>query len=259
VADAGHPLTAGGPAPSDTRYRRGGAGFLGVVVSDSAKLPIPNVGITIPELSFSVLTNEKGEFRLHDIPAGPHRILARRLGYGPADATIDFAAFQTIERQIVLGRTVVLGEVKVMATDRRLRDFEDHRKIGLGKFLDRAQLKEREGQTFQAVLSEIPSLQMVRGYGNYTWLATKRRTKGSMVKPSFEDINYHYANSACYSDIFVDGIRVYFGRDGEDLFNFNNYHPSQIEALEYYANRHETPSRYDTGRDCGALVLTLRR
>lgn len=232
--------------------------FAGVVLTDSTKQPIVNVEVTLPELNLSTTTNEKGEFRLRNIPAGNHRVVVRRLGFGPVDAKLDFLPYQTVERQIFLGKVETLGAVNIVTTDTRLRDFEESRRMGFGQYLDRSQMALKEGQSFNSVLREFRGLQLVRGMGSSAWLATSRPTRANRVAPDDYSAS-RGAVAACYSDVFVDGQRVYHGRDGEILFDPNSIAPDQIEALEFYSSRMQVPSRYMTGRDCGALVITMRR
>jgi len=232
--------------------------FAGIVLTDSTKQPIVNVEVTLPDLNLTTTTNDRGEFRLRNIPPGNHRVIARRLGFGPADARLDFLPYQTVERQIFLGKVETLGVVNIVTTDARLREFEESRKMGFGQYLDRSQMALKEGQSFGSVLREFRGLQMVRGMGSNAWLATSRPTRTNRVAPDEWSLK-RGAVAACYSDVFIDGQQVYHGRDGEILFDPNSIHPDQIETLEYYASRMQTPSRWMTGRDCGTLVITTRR
>jgi len=65
------------------------ATFTGSVV-DSVQRPIANAEVSLPGVSLSATTAENGTFRLAGIPAGIHRVIVRRIGYGQLDTLIIF-------------------------------------------------------------------------------------------------------------------------------------------------------------------------
>src|SRR3954470_6616380 len=135
------------PAVSSAQAR-GTAVFAGTVV-DSVLRPIPNAEVSFPGLSLVRTTNDKGEFRIQEIPSGGQHVIVRKIGFGQLDTTIVFRDSQTVERRVVLGRMVRLDSVVVVenkAVDRELADFEENRSKGFGRFLTRAQLEKMEGQ-----------------------------------------------------------------------------------------------------------------
>jgi hypothetical protein len=136
--------------PDDKRFARVdlvlergavGAVFQGVVVTDSTERPIAAAEVSIPEIGKTATTNEKGAFRVDGIPSGTHKIVIRRIGFGPAETTLSFSANQIVERRVVLGRVVTLEPVRVTETafERKMAEFEENRRIGLGHFYTRAQ------------------------------------------------------------------------------------------------------------------------
>jgi hypothetical protein len=251
-----------------------GAVFSGVVVGDSAQQSIAGADVSIPALGKGTLTDATGAFRLTDIPAGRHRVSVRHLGYTATDTTIDLETNQTLERRIVLARAVTLDTVvsRETAVSSALPEFEEHRKLGLGHFLTRAELAKMEGQSMSSVLWEIPGAQVVRGHSSQAWLMSKRSSRAGRF-PDQADADAG-APPGCYSQIYLDKTAVYAGRTHieragnpprsverlEPLFDLNQLTPSRVEAIEYFATPAETPMKYSgNNTGCGVLVIWTRR
>jgi hypothetical protein len=240
----------------------------GVILSEMDARPISDVEVAIPTLRKNTFSNDRGEYRLTDVPAGSHEVFARRLGYKQVQLTLAFEAGQTIERRVLMSRVVMLDTVAVRASprDQMMREFEDNRRLGLGKFWTRADLEKLEGVPMSGILSQINGSTVVRGRrGSYAWIVRSRGvlslggSTGTAIMPSEEERSLG-ARAACYATVWVDNVRVYSGRDQEPLFNLNSIQAADIEAMEFYASPAQTPARY-TGLNtvCGALVIWTRR
>jgi hypothetical protein len=67
------------------------------------------------------------------------------------------------------------------------------------------------------------------------------------------------APRGCYSQIYLDNVRVFSSDPGEALFNINSIPPSTIQGIEYYASREETPIQYASHRaECGTMLIWTR-
>ncbi len=268
--------------PADGRFartelmleRREGraATFTGTVVADSTNQPIQGAEVFLPELSKSTLTNDRGAFRLTDIPAGTHRVQVRRVGFGPADTPIEFGAGRTVERRIVLGRAVTLDSVIVEAAHRNvlLEDFEANRKLGLGHFLTRNEISKLEGGQLSGLLEGLPGLRLLRGIGSKAYILSpvapgSHGGTGVYAPEDFEKRDG--VKMACYAQVWLDGMlmnrQVAQGPRGERVtppFDVNTVPPTQIEAVEWYATPAQTPQKYGGfGSACGVLVIHTRR
>lgn len=151
-----------------------GAVFMGRVLMDSTQGPIAGAEITLSTATQTVVSNDAGEFRLSGVPPGQHRVLVRRLGYGPLDTTITFAPNQTVDRRIYLRRVVTLDSVTVTAERVVIASFEEHRTRGFGRFLTREQLAKQEGRMLTDVLRELEGARILQGIGNHAWLTSSR-------------------------------------------------------------------------------------
>jgi hypothetical protein len=223
--------------------------FAGFVVADSTHAPIANAQVAIGgKLGFS---NDKGEVRIREIPAGPQATRVRRLGYAPLDTTLAFIADETLRRTFELTPLTILDSVLVTARTRDIgmEDFEAHRKLGLGHFITRADLEKNNGRQLSDIVRQTtPSMIPVRMYDGKAYMMNRR--------------------TGCYSAVFVDGVVVYKGNSNKSnsdtsanpRFDINQLGVSAIEAVELFAGPAQIPAQYmGLNTDCGVVVIHTRR
>jgi hypothetical protein len=269
---------------------RAGAIFTGSVV-DSVQHPIANADVSLPGLSLNAVTKDDGTFRFTDIPAGIHRIIVRRIGYGLLDTLIIFAEGQTVARRITLGRIVMLDSVLVVdakTTDPAMAAFEANRARGFGSFLTRTELDKKEGQTLGSVMQQLSGLDVVRGSSGQAWVTGKRAPMSRCPPTSTRNVNAAAAIAAqaetdrclrserlyyvpedyesrqnmkrtCYSVVYLDRSLMNAGRPTPP-FDLNTLTPDRLEAIEWYADAAQVPPQYNA-RDsgCGVAVLHTHR
>ncbi|MEX2179262.1 MAG: carboxypeptidase regulatory-like domain-containing protein [Gemmatimonadaceae bacterium] len=221
-----------------------GATLVGAVLSDVNAQPFADVEVAIPALDRNAFTNDQGQYRLAEIPAGTHLVVVRRIGYRAVTDSISFAAHQTIERTFELGRVQLLDTIAVTAP--LDRDFEAHRRLGLGRFYTRADMEKMEQRTTSAVLAQMLGIRIQVGTGKIAWVTTSRGRDRPDSPP------------ACYSNVYLGRLQVYSGRPEEPRFDVNSIRTADIEAIEYYASPMQVPLKYATGAECGVLVIHLR-
>lgn len=247
------------------------AGLVGVVVQDSTEQPIPSAEVSFPELGKSVLSDAKGQFRIAGIPVGEQRLQVRRVGYGAAEAKITFAAGQTLFRRVVLGRAVTLEAVNVNAMGVSVLSFDEHKRIGLGHFLDSAEIAKFNGMQMTSMLSSIPGVQVVQGRAaGYVMGRRAMPPRAACTSPDcLRSAGYYVADRGeygipigCYSLVYVDGLLMNGQREPTEPFDVNTVAPDRVAAIEYYAGPSETPPEYSRmGTKCGVLVIwtTLKK
>lgn len=249
---------------------RGGApvaALTGVVVSDSSQRPLTDAEVAIPALGLSTRSNARGEFKLSEVPAGTHEVVARRVGYGAMTVPITFVANDEEERRLVLRPLTVLDSVEVVATraDRALLEFLEHRKLGLGHFIGREELDKSRNLKMGDLLSMVPGSGVVRGRSSGAWVMSKRYVAslggsdaGAVYKASPADQMLGII-TGCYARVWLDG-RLMNAASPTDPFDINSFAPDQIESVEWYASPAQTPARYATlNSNCGVLVIHRRR
>ena len=249
--------------------RPGIAAFAGNVV-DSGDVRITNAEVLLPELNLGTVTSERGEFRLPAVPAGTHHVVVRKIGFGPLDATVEFAPNRTTAKRVVLTRVTTLADVRVEGqSDRLPSSFHDHQKLGLGHFLARDDLAKQEGQRLSAILTTVPGLGIAGGRNGQGWIMGKRvpppfRTprRGDPEAMIYLPDNFEAAAgmpAACYARVYLD--KMLLNRENPAApFDVNSIAPSRIEAIEFFAGPSQTPIEYsDVNSSCGILVIHTRR
>ncbi|MGH7679239.1 MAG: carboxypeptidase regulatory-like domain-containing protein [Gemmatimonadaceae bacterium] len=222
------------------------ASLAGFVLVDSTQAPIAEAEVSLPSLGKNTFTNQRGEFRINELPAGTHEVSVRRIGYGPLTANISFAPNETVERRVFLSKTVVLDTVAVSA-QATIPEFEENKRLGIGQFLTRADLAKLESQTMGSIFGQMRGAQVTSDgmNPNRKYLTTSR---------------VRSLTRGCYALVYVDRVLMYAGKEEEPLFDLNSISPDRIEAIEYYATPAGTPLKYATlNSQCGVLVIHTRR
>ena len=110
LADSGRKTAADGAQLPTT-------GALTGKVVDQDGRPLPGVDIVVPSTAMRVRSRPDGSFTLHGIPAGDYDIMFRRLGYDPAEFTLNVVAGQQLTVAVTLGRLAqALDAVTIRAT-----------------------------------------------------------------------------------------------------------------------------------------------
>lgn len=262
--------------------------FTGVVV-DSMQRPLPGAEVSLPTLSISRTTDDRGAFRIAEIPAGTQRVVIRKIGFGQLDTAIVFRDSQTVERRVTLGRVAILDSVVVEArhVDREMAGFEERRAHGTGRFLTRAQLAKMEGQTFGAVVQQLSGVALIRGAAGQSYIISKHGPSSRCPQPApgrtpaeaarYQEITdeclrrervFYVPETfearqgivrACYAIVYFNG-QLMNPEHPTFPFDVNTFAPLQIEAVEWYESLGSVPMEYNA-RDarCGVLVLHSRR
>jgi hypothetical protein len=203
-------------------------------------------------------TNEKGEFTFTRIPAGFQIIGVRMPGFALKVDTIEVEDAGEIRREYRLARVATeLPRVPVTTTqlDRKLAEFHERRKLGVGRFLDSAEFANTRGTRMSDRLAKLPGVLIQRGRGSEVFV-TNTRTR-SPGEPG--------SRGMCRSLVWLDGVNV-----GIE-FNVNQLDPSIIAAVEWYAGTLNVPAKLATQPRfsanatsattepyCGILVIWLR-
>ena len=223
-----------------------GSTFMGRVLTDSG-LVLAGAEVVLNGPQNLQRTNANGEFRFTAVPSGHNIVGVRMPGFAPRIDTIEFADAGEVRREYRLSRITALPEVPVTASvlDRKLWEFHERRRFGIGRFLDSAEFANTRGTRTADKLTRLPGLIVVRGRFSDAYVANNRQTlPNANGKP-------------CKSAVWVDNINL--GLD----FNVNELDPSLIAAVEWYAGQASIPARFNVparpGQPyCGVLVIWTR-
>jgi len=214
------------------------------VVVESTEDPIVGAEISIDGQTLSVRSDSAGRFVLAGIQAGRQLVVVRAIGFAERSATLNFFLGQETETDFSmrpLGQE--LAKVEVTAAppsgdNPRIAEFDERRKMGMGRFLTQAELEKAEGRKMVDVLiSGIPGL---------------RRAAGGSTLVSGRGAN-SFRSSSCPVRIVFDGI------PGANLLGINEMDPSTFAAIEYYTPATLPPQfNFEGNNPCGTLLLWSR-
>ncbi len=236
--------------------------FLGTVVGDGGSSPpLAGAELTIPVLNVAIRTDSLGRFLVKDIPRGVFRVTIRRVGFEAMVVNAHFTGRDTLAADFAMTALAVsLDTFSVQGTTRqhgKFLEFEDRRTHGVGAYLTRADVEREEGRQLGEIVSKLSGVRVNR-YGAEIAVATSRWAGASARGGDAMD-RRKGAPRACYSQVYVDNVRVFSAGVGEALFNINSIAPSTIQGIEYYASRAETPIQYATSQaECGTMLIWTR-
>lgn len=223
--------------------------IIGRVLSDSGAV-IVGAEVVLNGPQNLQRTDEKGEFRFTRVPAGPQIVGVRMPGFAPRVDTIEVADAGELRRDFKLTRIeTTLPRVPVTATllDRKLLEFHERRKFGIGRFLDSAEFANVHGTKTSDRLASLPGVRIERGRATEAFVTnTRQRLPGEPGSQSW-----------CRALVWLDNVNV------GTKFNVNELDPTIIAAVEWYAGEASIPLRFavpqkGSDRYCGVLVIWLR-
>ena len=217
--------------------------------------------VLVPALARSVRTDSAGGFRLVGLPAGTHRLVVRRLGFLPSGVDVALAKGDSARRDVALRPLPQrLPGVAVVdrVTLRRLERFEERRALGQGHFIGPEEMEREQHLPFSALVRKrIPGFRLVLNPRTGRAYAAAGRGPGTGDLPPADPFDPR-SPRACWTQLYVDGIRIYGHAPGIPTMpapELDSFNIRQIIAVEAYSPAN-VPAEYDgpTAR-CGTLVL----
>lgn len=158
-------------APSAASGSPDNAAAVRGVVLDSAGAPVPGARVAMATRADAVVTDSAGAFSLAGQPSGTQSLVVRRLGYLPAELTVNLT--RRAPREVVIRlRTFVPTLEAVMIEARRNFaldgvGFNARRKTGFGRYLGPSELARRHALVISDFFRHLPGPR-VSGLGNTT-------------------------------------------------------------------------------------------
>ena len=203
--------------------------IIGRVLSDSG-LVIVGAEVVLNGPRNLQRTNDKGEFTFTRVPAGFQIIGVRMPGFAVKVDTIEVEDAGEIRRDFRLSRIATeLPRVPVTTTplDRKLVEFNERRKLGVGRFLDSAAFANSHGTRTSDRLAKLPGVLIQRGRGSEVFVTNTRQRRPG--EPG--------SRSMCRAMVWLDGVNL-----GTE-YNVNELDPSIIAAVEWYASNLTVPAK----------------
>lgn len=250
-------------------------------ISDTLGAPLTKADVSFPAFGIWTRSGDGGEFKIADVPVGTHRILVRRIGYGPVEETVVIAAGTTTLKPFRLVRIQTLDTVVTRSSyrDPGMEEFAERRALGLGHFLTRMDLDKHRGSPVSSFLQQTPGLVLANFTGK-DWIGGKRpmRTNCSNAPPrvpqggmppaiarclQLEGMYYVPdevgAPVMCHARVYQDEQLMNPGSPTPP-FDLRSVVPGQVEGLEWYTGATQVPVKYMArNSSCGVLVIRTRR
>jgi hypothetical protein len=240
----------------------------GSVLTDPGDRPVAGAEVLIgPNLV--ARTVSAGSFILREIPAGIRQVVVRHLGNKPITTIISFSPGDSVGRDFVLDLDVTgLDTIHVVEKAlmpplglQRMAGFDDRRKMGIGRFVDSTVFQSQQGRRVSDILRSYVSGRIIE-YGGKAAISIASGDVSLRPRqlPNGDKMDAAAgAKRACYSQVFVDGMRVYQLAPDRTLFDLNSLSPNDIIGAEFYSGPSGTPAMYGgLGASCGTLLLWTR-
>jgi hypothetical protein len=227
------------------------------VFDDATGQPVVGAEVVDIATGTKALTSVSGAISLAFLEPGTTVLEVRKIGYKNRMLTVVVSPNDTVSITLTLvplGQTLpeVVTKGESMTTG-KLATFEQHRAEGFGHFLTREQLAKMESHLTSDALRSIPGLKLmnVDPRRPSLWVVGTSRGTASFLRNG--------PSGKCLAAVMLDGVMVYSGSDGEDLFDINSVKPEEIAGVEYYAGGASMPLRYNSTRaTCGLVVIWTR-
>jgi len=211
-------------------------------VTDTAGLPLVSVEITVNGSQARTFSDERGVFHLGGVPYGIRTLSARRIGFAPAQTSIEVStpsdATATFHLKPVAETLppVVVHPSRMNYTGRLAGYYERLEKKTSGYFITREQIDHENPRLLGQLLQRVPGVTAFRGRGGITVIRLRGRT--------------------CWPLVWIDGTPLPSGEVDMDSFS-----PNTIHGIELYLGSTTAPARYTYTRDvssCGTILIWSR-
>ncbi|MEO5589685.1 MAG: TonB family protein [Gemmatimonadaceae bacterium] len=218
-------------------------GVIKGVVRDSLGTPVNFAEVVIVGTrDIRTFSDSQGRFRLSGVPFGEVDLRARRLGFRPSLATVQFSRGTEPEVELrIYASPDYLPNVEIReqreAFDGRLAGFKARSEKGAGHFITRERLERVHSYRFTDVLREVPGIRFrpIAGGGG-----TTVNLRGALCPPL----------------VFVDGNPATAGTVDLEMFDL-----ASVEGIEIYSGMATVPPEFVTGRGlerCGVIAIWSR-
>ena len=151
---------------ADSAAKGGNAAVSGRVVLEGGP---PGAGSRVELVGSDavVLTDEKGDFTMRNLPSGTRVLLARHIGYGAATVPVDLSSHNEPRVTITLPKFVAVMD-PVLVTARRVAaldkvGFNDRHRSGMGYYLGPERLERLHPIEVTDILRMVPGLRVSSG------------------------------------------------------------------------------------------------
>lgn len=225
-------------------------GAIVVAAVDSVSRPIAGADVQVDGGRWRGLTDDRGSVRFETVPAGMHRVVARRLGLAPESLSTTVAAGQAAEVRLLLRSIAMsLGAVDVRderIVPARLQGFEGRlaAKRNGGQFMTRADIDRIMPQRPSDLVRRMQGMKIMDSLGVQLAVSTRGPKLGMMRVPV-----------QCVVRVGVDGSIK------EPYFPMNTIVVGDVYGIEVYSGPSTLPPEFGGARQdagCGLIMIWTR-
>ena len=207
---------------------------------------IPGAEVLIGNSTLRAITSDSGTFMLQSTPTGRLHITVRRLGFRPAEKTVDLGATDAKELNFELEAVAEKLDSIIIAgrgANPRMTEFWNRRSAGVGAFVTREDIDRRRPYRPSDLLRTISGVRVGKDDLNGQPRIAMGRSPGAQVLGATCDVNY-----------YMDGNWMAPG-----TFHLDDLSSAEIEAIEIYRGPSETPTRFKQRETaCGLIAIWTR-
>jgi carboxypeptidase family protein len=230
------------------------------LITDSARVPIPGVEVTMREAHAVARTDSAGVFVLRGIAPGTYSVIARHPLYQPLEGTVRLSEGDSVDYRMPRMRRLVRTLDTIRVHDSSMTpwwqsDFQRRKAAEHGSFITREMIDQRATWSLPNIIaSKATGVKVVQRRCGTTfcgWAVASSRP-GSCLRPGCSPL--------CFLAVFLDGQPIFLpsaaGGDGIDLTTIL---PSDVAAVEVYDSPAAIPPIFNTtGAACGVIALWSR-
>jgi hypothetical protein len=227
-------------APGSTRPPAYRTRILGVFDSQSGE-PLEGVEVIDAFAHVTAVTTKTGTVSLAFLPEGGSMLRIQKIGYKPVTQIVEISPADSVPITVLMQAvtqtlpTVVTKDSAPTFLPPALREFEQRRKAGFGRFITEAELRKNDSRTMTNVVRQAGAA-----------VSCSRRTPIQCFVVSARS-----GGSGCSLDVYLDGVLQTQGSPAFDGRDLEKIRVDQIGAVEIYEyNR--------TSKDCGVMLLWSR-
>lgn len=201
----------------------------------------------------SAITPETGRFEFVGYTEGEYRLQVEAFGYaagllGPI--RLDGGRTDVIIRMAVdavqLDALTVAGDVEVPWLSRV--GYYARKELGHGRYIERAEISERNPNRLSDMLRSVPGLRVLRGPRGIADVGLRASNLVSFSK----------SNAHCLPQVFLDGMLISHNKG--ERYDLNALRPMDVEAIEIYAGPAQVPPQYGGAHSaCGVVLIWTRK
>jgi hypothetical protein len=221
------------------------SGTLLGTVTNADKTPLHHVRVRLLATSLETESSSDGTFRLSGIPSGTYNIELRLIGFAVKIQPVTIERGGTLRLPIEMAASATpidTVSVRAPAIPPHLRDFEDRRARGSGRYFTRDQIDKMHARLVTDILRRVPGFQFQPARSDGPSVQTGRT--GTRICP----IMY-----------YVNGSPFPVGAD-QTINSFVD--AATVDAVEVYSGSSSVPAQFNStmyNTRCGVVVIWTRQ